>query len=125
MLAFPCLALSRHVPSFHIYILHPQLTHPQCAPVVFRATRGGSITTLCSNGSDVTGSFASDPRLPTDGLSIEISTVLSLSQPTETTSGFAPGETAPETGGGERASAERAVLVGVLGAGVLAAALLS
>ncbi|KFY19307.1 hypothetical protein V493_08025, partial [Pseudogymnoascus sp. VKM F-4281 (FW-2241)] len=42
----------------------------QCAPVIFRATRGGSITTYCSNGTDVTGSFATDPRLPSDGTDI-------------------------------------------------------
>ncbi|KFY48616.1 hypothetical protein V496_10246, partial [Pseudogymnoascus sp. VKM F-4515 (FW-2607)] len=66
----------------------------QCAPVVFRASRGGgSITTLCSNGTDVTGSFATDPSLPSDGLPIPVSTAINQSSPTDTTSGLAPGET--------------------------------
>ncbi|OBT67320.1 hypothetical protein VE03_02708 [Pseudogymnoascus sp. 23342-1-I1] len=101
----------------------------QCAPVIFRATRGGSITTLCSNSTDVTGSFTTDPRLPSDGTAIQMSTAINLSASTDTASGLAPGETAPETGGGGgggRARAEKGVLVGVLGAGVVvAAALLS
>lgn len=106
-------------------MITPQLTPPQCAPVAFRATRSGSVITLCSNGTDVTGLFASDPRLPSDGLPMEVSTAINLSAPTETVSGLAPGETAPETGGGEGTRAGGVVLVGVLGAGVLAAALLS
>ncbi|KFY01996.1 hypothetical protein O988_02407 [Pseudogymnoascus sp. VKM F-3808] len=97
----------------------------QCAPVIFRSSRGGSIITLCSNGTDVTGIFASDPRLPTDGAGINISSLSNFSAPADTTSGFAPGETAPGTGAGERARAEGLVLAGVLGAGVVAAALLS
>lgn len=116
----------------YIYIFmshdnHPTNTPSQCAPVVFRASRGGgSITTLCSNGTDVTGSFATDPSLPSDGLPIPVSTAINQSSPTDTTSGLAPGETAPETGGGGgRARAEGMVMVGVLGAGVVAAALLS
>ncbi|KFZ01045.1 hypothetical protein V501_10249, partial [Pseudogymnoascus sp. VKM F-4519 (FW-2642)] len=92
----------------------------QCAPVIFRATRGGSMTTLCSNGTDVTGTFGTDPRLPSDGSPIHISTAINLSAPTDTTSGFAPGETAPETGGGGgKARAEGMVMMGVLGAGVV------
>ncbi|OBT73840.1 hypothetical protein VF21_06708 [Pseudogymnoascus sp. 05NY08] len=97
----------------------------QCAPVIFRATRGGSMTTLCSNGTDVTGTFGTDPRLPSDGSPIHISTAINLSAPTDTASGLAPGETAPETGGGEGRRAEGMVMMGVLGAGVVAAALLS
>lgn len=103
----------------------PQTNTPQCAPVIFRSSRGGSIITLCSNGTDVTGIFASDPRLPTDGAGINISSLSNFSAPADTTSGFAPGETAPGTGAGERARAEGLVLAGVLGAGVVAAALLS
>ncbi|KFY48615.1 hypothetical protein V495_01183 [Pseudogymnoascus sp. VKM F-4514 (FW-929)] len=67
----------------------------QCAPVIFRSSRGGSIITLCSNGTDVTGIFGSDPRLPTDGAGINISSLSNFSAPADTTSGFAPGETAP------------------------------
>ncbi|KFY88302.1 hypothetical protein V500_06431, partial [Pseudogymnoascus sp. VKM F-4518 (FW-2643)] len=65
-------------------LLLKETTGFYCAPVAFRATRSGSVITLCSNGTDVTGLFASDPRLPSDGLPMEVSTAINLSAPTET-----------------------------------------